>query len=144
MNQRIDRFDDEFSFLSNFYPADVVYNGWPYPTVEHAYQASKAEHETDRQRISRCLTAGQAKRLGKTVLKKHGWDNQKLDIMRTLLEQKFACDPLRAALLDTGDAELIEGNWWGDIYWGVCNGVGSNNLGKLLMEVRTKIKEATK
>jgi predicted NAD-dependent protein-ADP-ribosyltransferase YbiA (DUF1768 family) len=32
--------------------------------------------------------------------------------------------------------ELIEGNWWGDTYWGVCNGVGENHLGKLLMKIR--------
>lgn len=38
----------------------------------------------------------------------------------------------------TGDAELIEGNHWGDTFWGVCNGVGQNNLGKLLMAIRSE------
>jgi predicted NAD-dependent protein-ADP-ribosyltransferase YbiA (DUF1768 family) len=43
-------------------------------------------------------------------------------------------------LIDTGDQELIEGNWWGDVIWGVCNGKGENHLGKILMEVRKELK----
>jgi hypothetical protein len=42
-------------------------------------------------------------------------------------------------LLLTGDEELIEGNFWGDVFWGVCNGVGKNHLGKILMEVRSEL-----
>jgi hypothetical protein len=39
-------------------------------------------------------------------------------------------------LIQTGDAYLIEGNTWGDQYWGVCDGQGLNSLGLLLMETR--------
>lgn len=35
--------------------------------------------------------------------------------------------------------ELIEGNYWHDTYWGVCEGVGENHLGKLLMEIRNEL-----
>jgi predicted NAD-dependent protein-ADP-ribosyltransferase YbiA (DUF1768 family) len=45
-------------------------------------------------------------------------------------------------LLETGDAELIEGNDWGDTFWGVCGGKGNNFLGKLLMEVRKELRSA--
>lgn len=38
-----------------------------------------------------------------------------------------------------GDAELIEGNTWGDRIWGVCDGVGENRLGKILMRVRAEM-----
>jgi predicted NAD-dependent protein-ADP-ribosyltransferase YbiA (DUF1768 family) len=44
-------------------------------------------------------------------------------------------------LLETGDAELVEGNWWDDTFWGVCNGVGQNNLGKILMDTRRELRE---
>lgn len=44
----------------------------------------------------------------------------------------------------TGDAELIEGNNWGDTFWGVCNGRGENMLGKLLMEIRDYLRAQTK
>lgn len=31
---------------------------------------------------------------------------------------------------------IIEVNNWGDTYWGVCNGIGDNHLGKILMKIR--------
>lgn len=48
------------------------------------------------------------------------------------------------ALIDTGDAELIEGNTWNDNYWGVCGCArcrsegtkGLNKLGQILMAER--------
>lgn len=40
----------------------------------------------------------------------------------------------------TDDAELVEGNTWGDRYWGVVDGVGENRLGKLLMERRAELR----
>ena len=49
---------------------------------------------------------------------------------------KFLNPDLREKLVATGDAELIEGNHWNDTCWGVCKGIGQNNLGKILMEVR--------
>ena len=32
--------------------------------------------------------------------------------------------------------ELVEGNYWGDTFWGICNGEGTNWLGILLMAER--------
>jgi predicted NAD-dependent protein-ADP-ribosyltransferase YbiA (DUF1768 family) len=56
--------------------------------------------------------------------------------MRQVLVRKFSHPELRAALLSTGDALLVEGNHWGDIFWGVCRGEGENWLGRLLMALR--------
>lgn len=58
--------------------------------------------------------------------------------MYGLLIEKFYDPDLNAKLQETGDAELIEGNYWGDRFWGVCDGVGENHLGKLLMRVRSE------
>ena len=64
----------------------------------------------------------------------------RIDIMTALVTQKFNRHiDLRKKLLATGDEELIEGNWWGDTFWGVCRGKGDNHLGKILMEVRSKL-----
>lgn len=60
--------------------------------------------------------------------------------MLDLQRQKYTVPYLREKLLATGDAELVEGNTWGDRFWGVCNGVGQNWLGRLLMQVRDEIK----
>ena len=48
-------------------------------------------------------------------------------------------DDLADCLVDTGDQPLIEGNTWGDRFWGVCGGTGMNHLGRLLMEVREEL-----
>ncbi len=58
--------------------------------------------------------------------------------MELVLRQKFSHPGLLALLLATGDMELVEDNDWDDTYWGVCNGVGENNLGKLLMKIRAE------
>jgi N-glycosidase YbiA len=61
--------------------------------------------------------------------------------MAALLAKKFKDPVLAAQLLSTGDAQLIEGNTWGDKIWGCVqvNGawVGENGLGKLLMQIRS-------
>ena len=59
------------------------------------------------------------------------------------LRIKFKNPELRSLLLATGNEELVEGNWWRDTYWGVCEGVGQNKLGKLLMQVREEVKNDT-
>ena len=42
-------------------------------------------------------------------------------IMHSLLRSKFFDHPdMARRLLDTGDARLVEGNTWGDTFWGVC------------------------
>ncbi|MCH7737275.1 MAG: NADAR family protein [Chloroflexi bacterium] len=56
--------------------------------------------------------------------------------MLELLRDKFRDPVLRQMLLDTGDLELVEGNNWGDRFWGRVSGVGDNHLGRLLMQVR--------
>lgn len=54
--------------------------------------------------------------------------------------EKFRQYPeLAKKLVATGDAELIYGNTCGDTYWGVFEGEGENNLGKVLMKVRDRL-----
>lgn len=65
------------------------------------------------------------------------WEDIKLQIMEDLLVQKFAYPELKEKLLQTGDQLLVEGNYWGDTFWGVDNKKGGlNHLGKLLMKIR--------
>ena len=60
----------------------------------------------------------------------------KLKVMEELLRIKFSDGKLSSMLIDTGDVELIEFNDWGDRFYGVCRGVGRNELGKILMKIR--------
>lgn len=138
----IDRFDGEYSFLSNFELSPFTVNGVVFPTMEHYFQAMKATNQEDLLEITKAPTPGKAKRLGRKVKIRSDWEYIKKDIMLEGLRKKFAIPELKQKLLDTGDAYLEEGNTWGDCYWGVCNGTGENNLGKLLMRVREEIRES--
>jgi predicted NAD-dependent protein-ADP-ribosyltransferase YbiA (DUF1768 family) len=66
------------------------------------------------------------------------WDKIKLSVMRAILEAKFRRPDLMNRLIHTFPKEIVEDNNWHDTYWGVCEGVGENHLGELLMEVREK------
>ena len=136
----IHSFTHENGFLSNFHPAPVTLDDEIYPTVEHAYQAAKTLDRAERIQIRYAPNPAIAKRLGKRVRIRPDWDQVKVDMMRSLLEQKFKNPELRHLLLMTKDAELVEGNWWGDTFWGVCDGKGANMLGKLLMNIRALIR----
>lgn len=136
----IDRFTGEHAFLSNFFPAKVDLEGVTFPTVEHAYQAAKTDDPNERESIRIVSAPGVAKRLGRHVTQKANWGQMRLSTMEGLLRQKFADSELREFLLATGGEELVEGNWWGDQFWGVCNGQGENNLGKLLMKIREELR----
>lgn len=70
------------------------------------------------------------------------WDSIKIEVMRRLVRQKFYNDSILAGwLCATGDAELVEGNSWGDTFWGQCPvGRGFNHLGMILMDVRKELR----
>ena len=138
----INRFIDEYEFLSNFYPSPIYDNaGKEYPTVEHYFQAMKTFNPQERELIRSAESPGKAKRIGRLVQLREDWEDRKLDIMEKALIQKFQILRLREKLLATGNEELIEGNFWHDTYWGVCKGEGENHLGKLLMNIREKIRD---
>jgi len=136
----IDNFRGEFGFLSNFHEASIWLDGERYPSVEHAYQAAKATDAMTKKMIREAKSPGVAKRLGYSCQLPPDWDVKKIEVMRTLVREKFKNPLLRAMLLATEDATLIEGNTWNDTFWGVCRGRGENWLGRILMEVRVEIR----
>jgi hypothetical protein len=135
----IDRFSGDFGFLSNFYPSTIYVDGERYPTVEHAFQAMKTMDPTSRRLIRLAKTPGIAKKMGRCVGLRPDWESVKYPMMLDFVRKKFDNPFLRPMLLATADATLIEGNTWNDRVWGVCDGVGQNNLGKILMQVRDEL-----
>ena len=140
MNQ-ITEFQGEHRFLSNFWPCQILLDGHYYRTVEHAYQAAKTDDLQTRDLIASVPSPSFAKRIGHRITLRAGWNDIRLEVMRSLVWKKFTYPGLRQMLLATGTAELIEGNTWGDTFWGVCNGVGENNLGHILMNIRERIQD---
>ena len=148
----INGFFDEFRFLSNFWYSEITVGdveqpwrtaegGDTYATVEHAYQALKLTSPEERKLVREATTPGRAKRTAyKMATFREDWDDIKWHVMYHLVAIKFTYHTdLREMLLLTHPHELEETNHWGDVYWGVCDGVGENQLGKILMKVREEL-----
>jgi hypothetical protein len=134
-------FRGKYNFLSNFYPCPVMYNDTWYKTTEHAYQAVKFDDPELRESIKNAQTPALAKRLASENSDKicKNWDQRKIAVMYDLVSQKFKNDPILKQKLLKVDEPIIEHNMWGDKFWGVCDGEGENNLGKILERVKREI-----
>jgi ribA/ribD-fused uncharacterized protein len=137
---RINSFEGPYRFLSNFYPAEIEFEGMTYPSVEHAYQSAKTLDREIRKQIAAIADPGDAKRMGRAQQVRADWEEVKFDVMETCVRYKFTHHPeLKEKLLATGNAYLEEGNTWKDRIWGVYQGQGENRLGKILMKVRNEL-----
>lgn len=150
----ITKFDGKYGFLSNFYPCKIEYQGITYNSVETYYVAMKCNNDqmidgryytsADFRELVANMSPGKAKQLGKVIKVRSDWDSKKFEFMEWAVNEKFKDDALKEMLLMTGNVEIIEGNWWHDVYYGQCScekcaGKGKNKLGKLLMNIRSEL-----
>lgn len=140
LKDRVEGFFNEYRFLSNFHLIKIKYEGIVYPSTEHAYQACKTLDNAVRLEISKLKTPKEARRAGQKLKIRPDFDSVKLKIMEDINRLKFKNEYLAGRLKSTGESYLEETNWWGDKFWGVCDGIGENNLGKILMKVRSELK----
>ena len=145
MSEAINRFVGNYRFLSNFWLCTVEFDGVTYPSVEHAYQAAKTDVPSERAWILAAPSPGVAKRRGQKVTLQPLWGDLvvRTCTMFALLEQKFRDPVLATKLVATGDVLLVEGNTWGDTFWGMDlrTGKGQNLLGKALMQLRNELRQ---
>lgn len=147
----IDSFSGHWAALSNFHSCKVLYNGLYYSNAESAYQAAKMDRTHSSAAKFRSLLAKatpfEAKAVGVLVPLRKDWEHVKVAIMRDILRDKFTQNSdCRRVLLSTDNCKLVEGNTWHDNFWGSCKCLrcgdrGDNQLGKLLMEIRSELKE---
>lgn len=140
-------FFGEYRFLSNFEelkkPIYVFSNGveYIYWSSEAAYMSFKSDDPEFKAALEEVPTPGAAKRLGRSVELVPNWENGTRDMaMYESVYAKFENNlELKQKLIDTFPKVLVETNNWGDTYWGECDGIGKNNLGKTLMRVRQEL-----
>lgn len=134
-------FFEEYRWLSNYESCKIKLGDYTFNSSEAAYMAEKTDNPEQKAHLASLATGSEAKKYGQKVDLKPDWDKIKVGAMSKILLAKFEQNPpLAEKLVATGEKYLEETNWWHDTFWGVCEGVGNNSLGKLLMMVRRQLK----
>ena len=136
----INQFKGDYDFLSNRFGCRFLWQGLRYGNAEAAFQASKCEDMSDRKAYVNC-SADKAALKGKEQIPYSGWEEARLDIMKSILKAKFEQNPaLKKKLADTGSRILINGNNKQETYWGIdlYSWQGENHLGRIIMDIRDK------
>jgi len=132
-------FFDDYRWLSNYHICDITYRGLTFSSSEAAYQSAKTNDQYTKELVQK-MTPTESKKFGKEVRVNGEWHRIKKGVMEEILRDKFTRNSdLRNKLLETGSKYLEETNYWGDTFWGVCEGKGKNVLGELLMKIRKEL-----
>jgi ribA/ribD-fused uncharacterized protein len=135
-----------YGAFSSLYRRAMVFEDREFDCAERAYQYGKPRKPAVRD----WLMAAPSPSL--LAMAAHGlyvwdvvpnWSSTKVDRMRAVTLAKFTQhDDLRALLLSTGDARLVESTETDNPtnrFWGEVNGVGKNTMGLILMETRVHV-----
>ncbi|KIJ94264.1 hypothetical protein K443DRAFT_134796 [Laccaria amethystina LaAM-08-1] len=139
--------DRHYGF-TNFSDHPVCYERMMYPTSEHLFQSFKflPDWPSVAKHIRSCSSPSDALAVARRFQDhvRHDWKRINIQMMDKVLLLKFTQHPgLKDELLATGNAELIE-NSDSDSFWGVgADGKGRNELGKALMGLRDKLRNAS-
>jgi N-glycosidase YbiA len=134
---------DEYGCFSNFSRHPIFLDGKRWPTSEHFFQAQKFRGTAHEEAIRMAKKPMEAANLGRS--RRHplrpDWESVKDQVMLEAVRAKFTQhDDLKAILLGTGDALLVE-HTANDAYWGDGgDGSGRNRLGEILMQVRAELR----
>ena len=135
----------EYGCFSNFSRHAVFLKGKRWPTSEHYFQAQKFAGTEHEEAVRVCKKPSEAAAMGRSrkLPLRRDWESVKDQIMLEAVRAKFTQhDDLKATLLGTGDAKLVE-HTANDSYWGDGgDGSGKNRLGQLLMQVREELRAA--
>lgn len=134
---------EEYGCFSNFSKHSVVLKGKRWATSEHYFQAQKFADTEHEELVRLAPTAREAADMGRDRKRplRPDWESVKEAVMLEVLRAKFTQHAdLKAVLLGTGDAQLVE-HTAKDSYWGDGgDGSGKNRLGQLLMQVREELR----
>ena len=145
-DETLEGFRGEYYFLSNMYEVEVVYKGITFASSEHLYQWLKVPPEETwwRDRIREAPHGKVAKKLVNNPkcpkVKTDDWDAFRIQCMKIAVWAKFRNPDMARMLLDTGDMALVEHNFHKDQFFGVYQGSGQNQLGRILMLCRNYLR----
>lgn len=130
-------FKEEYRWLSNFATLEtpIMMYGIKFYTTEQLYQACKCKR-MDQFVLFDGLTAAESKKFGRTVEMRRDWNRIRIPVMHRIQMIKYTQPKFNALLAQTSGLYIEETNDWGDVFFGVCNGVGENHLGKIIMDIR--------
>ena len=135
---------DVNELLGTFSRHGFFLDGKEWPSVEHYYQAMKFESESVQEKIRSATHPKQARRLGRSRMRKlrKDWRKVKVVMMTRAVYTKCKAHPeVAQVLLATGDQKLLENSMY-DYFWGCGRDrLANNEYGKVLMRVRAKLKE---
>lgn len=146
-------FSGDHAFLSNFHQTVFEWRGKKWFCGEQAFQWAKTLYPAYGEglrakdlgmRLADTGNPSTAKKYGRQIpLDVKAWDERRVWIMREIVHAKFGTGKgLAGQLINTGAKMLIEGNDWGDTFWGrtyndkTGKWTGLNTLGVILMEER--------
>jgi ribA/ribD-fused uncharacterized protein len=133
----------DYGCFSNFSAHPIRLGGKKWPTSEHCFQAMKFAGTGREEEIRIAKSPSVAARMGRSRQHplRNDWESVKDAVMREAVLAKFTQhENLRAILLGTGDAVLVE-HTANDSYWGDGgDGSGRNMLGQILMSVRDELR----
>ena len=129
----------EYGCFSNFSRHPIYLGGKHWRTSEHYFQGQKFQGTEHEEAVRLCKTPRQAAEMGRSrkLPLRRDWESVKDQVMLQAVRAKFSQHAdLKAVLLGTGDAVLVE-HTEKDSYWGDGgDGSGKNRLGQILMQVR--------
>lgn len=130
--------------LSTYSRHGFELEGRYWPSVEHYFQAMKFEDSAEQEKVRLAKHPAKARRLGRSRLRKlrKDWSKLRRVVMTRAVYTKCRTHPeVAEALLSTGDVALFENSQY-DYYWGCGRDRrGHNTYGKVLMDVRGKLRE---
>ncbi len=145
-NDKVFFYPKEFYPFDNFSSFQVDYDGYLWPTSEHAFQAVGFKDIANDifELIKKAKSAHDAQKIAYENKNKltADWNNRKVSVMKDILRHKIDQHPyVLKKLLQSGDREIIEDSWrdaeWG---WGEDR-QGKNLLGNIWMELREEYKK---
>ena len=136
--------NDSLELIGTYSPHGFTLDGYDWLSAEHYVQAMKFAPGAHFMRIHDAPHPAMATRLGRAWFKRRrrDWKANRVTYMtRAMYTKCHAHAEVAARLLETGDRPIVECSTF-EFFWGCGrDGRGENHFGKVLMRVRTKLRE---